>query len=571
MTALADFVTSSATKYLQSVVFVDDHIYHKNDMPLEKAVMPAGLRPQFAAPEMLSAPDREEEDALKNTENTGAGGSSDDKENEENYHPRQLMESFAQKGIVCALYEPREKFSTDLDSEIFRLCERADVIILDWDLHNDAGDGVSQLLSGLIKKSQSESPHHVRFCAIYTTKQSLHSVMDLLLEKLEREECEVAVEEGKLRLIAGATRISVFGKPSALTRTDNEKSYEVPEPELADRVIAQFAELHHGILPAFALHGLASVRRNTKRLLDKFSSDLDGAFLLHRALVLDSTEAFDELPELLSDEIRAVLEDSWPGEAPIGDVVAATIGNLALNDPNPVWKTLAGLEYDAKAKFRELLISGQKALYDARKECNQLKDVKSGSLQGTRPDLLKGLEEMLAVGTQSRTELLAALFCNRTQYRTEDRKLQFGTVVRHRKEGEAQWSFSLCLMPICDSQRLKREHDFPFWKLKNNTKCGLAQRRSGIVVEVEEGTVSLAAGGKVREMLWIASFAPDGSEWVRANNVDGYFKFETQGLKVQWVAELKPLHAQRIAAHMGTEISRVGLVESEWLRLFCDR
>lgn len=126
-------------------------------------------------------------------------------------------------------------------------------------------------------------------------------------------------------------------------------------------------------------------------------------------------------------------------------------------------------------------------------------------------------------------------------------------------------------MPICDSQRLKREHDFPFWKLKNNTKCGLAQKRSGIVVEVEEGTVSLAAGGKVRDMLWITSFAPSDSEWVTATNIDGYFKFETEGLEIQWVAELKPLHAQRIAAHMGTEVSRVGLVESEWLRLFCDR
>jgi len=570
MTSLADFVTSSATKYLQSVVFVDDHIYHKNDKPLEEAIIPAGLRPQFAAPEMLSAPDRVEDDALNNTENTGAGGAIDDKEKEENYHPRQLMESFAKKGIVCALYEPREKFSTDLHSEIFRLCERADVIILDWDLHNDAGDGVSQLLSGLIKKSQSESPHHVRFCAIYTTKQSLHGVMDLLLEKLEREECDVAVEEGKLRLIAGATRISVFGKPSALTRTDNEKSYEVPEPELADRVIAQFAELHHGILPAFALHGLASVRRNTKRLLDKFSSDLDGAFLLHRALVLEESEAFHELPELLSDEIRAILEDSLPSLLSIVDVSASAADGLKLENPIPVWRK-NGAEYDVKPTFLKFLKEGRKALYEAREECDLLDGMKEKTYQGIKPKLLAGLESMLVNEGKSGPELLSVLFCNRTQYGGELRRLHFGTVVRHRPGGQTAWDYSLCLMPICDSQRLLAEKSFPFWKLRDNAKQGLEQKRYGVAIQVDGVTKSMAAGGKIREMLWMTNFTPAKSGWVTASEEDGVFRFEALAIEVEWVAELKPLHAQRIAAHMGTDASRVGLVESEWLRLFCDR
>lgn len=37
------------------------------------------------------------------------------------------------------------------------------------------------------------------------------------------------------------------------------------------------------------------------------------------------------------------------------------------------------------------------------------------------------------------------------------------------------------------------------------------------------------------------------------------------------MAELKPLHAQRVAAYLGSEASRIGLLESEWLRLLCDR
>ncbi len=574
MTALADFVTRSATSYLQSVVFVDDHIYHKDDKPLETAISVACLKPMFVdldravgqhGAEILSTVVTGER---SNVSKEQVAAQEDEGSP---YHPRQLMESFAQKGIVCALYEPRKGFQTTPSSELFRLCERADVIILDWDLHTDGGDGVSDLLAELIKKSEGELPHHVRFCAIYTSEQRLHNIMGLLLEKLEGRGCSVEVVQGRLHLIAGATRVSIFGKPASISRSPDDAEYEVPEEELAERVIGDFAKLHHGVLPAFALHGLASVRRNTKRLLDKFRGELDGSFLLHRALILNTSEAFDELPELLSDEIRAVLEDSWPGQVPISAVASSAIDALSLADPTPRWSNTNGVTYDAQSKFRQMLREGHKVLYEARNECNQLKELKFGSLQGIKAELLKSLESMLFDGRKSWPELLAALFCNRTQYGTDGRKLHFGTVVRHKMEVESQWSYSLCLMPICDSQRLRTAQTFPFWKLKSDTKCGVVQKRYGIAIEVADGTTSLAAGGKLRDMLWMASFTPHSGGWVTSNNNEGIFQFETPGLQVQWVAELKPLHAQRIAAHMGTEVSRVGLVESEWLRLFCDR
>ena len=70
--------------------------------------------------------------------------------------------------------------------------------------------------------------------------------------------------------------------------------------------------MHRGLLSGLALKGLSSIRKNTKRLLDKFSGELDGAFILHRALVKKSEqqEALDKLPELLADELSAILEDS---------------------------------------------------------------------------------------------------------------------------------------------------------------------------------------------------------------------------------------------------------------------
>jgi hypothetical protein len=41
--------------------------------------------------------------------------------------------------------------------------------------------------------------------------------------------------------------------------------------------------------------------------------------------------------------------------------------------------------------------------------------------------------------------------------------------------------------------------------------------------------------------------------------------------EIEWVGQLKPLHAQRIAHDIALGLSRVGLLEAEWLRLLCDR
>lgn len=590
MSALNQFVLQSATNYLQSVVFVDDHIYSKDDgKPVETATErePQPMRPIIV--------DDDEEDvdtvgvtnsaeqATSTSSGSPTSGPNDDTGVEigsarSEYHPRELMESFAQKGIVCALYEPREHFKTDTKSDLFRLCERADVVILDWDLHNDDGDGVCALLAELIEQSERELPHHVRLCAIYTSETSLHQVLSRLLDSLEKRTIKVEVEHGHLRLMAGATKITVFGKPPAVSRVEDERPYEVEEVGLADRIIQEFAGLHHGIMPAFALHGLASIRRNTKRLLEKFRGELDGAFLLHRALAFGDREnvvdrdAFEELPELLGDEIRAVLEDMWPGEMVVKDIAGSAADVLPISQPASPWRnTSSGKSFDVEPAVRQLLVNGKKGLIDISSVCNEAKDIKETGLRGIKAKRLKDLESMVSVNGKSWSESLAALFSNRTQYGADLRKLRFGTIVRHKALQTDLWSYSLCLMPICDSQRLKPESKFPFWKLTPDAKCGSPQKRFGIVVEDAGTTQALAAGGKIRDMLWIAKFTQTNQEVIGTPSDDGAFKFESDGMFVEWVAELKPLHAQRVASYLGAEISRVGLVESEWLRLFCDR
>jgi hypothetical protein len=465
-------------------------------------------------------------------------------------HPKQLMESFAEMGIVCALYEPAKDASVDEDSTLFRLCQSADIVVLDWDLYKDGGSKVSRLIANLIKQSATDQPHHVRLCTIYTNESNLLYTGETLLAKLKSAGCEQATyEKDKLQLVSGATRISILGKPGVPGRpVDIEENFVVPERQLAPRLLKDFSEMHSGLLSGLALKGLSSIRKNTKRLLDKFSCELDGAFILHRALVKKSEqqEALDKLPELLADELSAILEDSLFSDFETESVVSDFIDLLDLKDLDD-------------GQFNKVTLQQQ---------------LKSG-LSARKEDHFRRYAKMVGNFDESSSNKLGLLFCNRTQYLSGNPSLKFGTVVKHKKisDNNNDWKYSICLMPICDSRyRLKSVPDepepehmtFPFWNLHEQH---INTHLAALVIQDDHQIKSLSMGGKIRDNLWLddVKFGEDG--W--AKPAAGTFKYEVIDdiNEIHWVAQLKPLHAQRIAVHVGSEASRVGVTESEWLRL----
>lgn len=170
---------------------------------------------------------------------------------------------------------------------------------------------------------------------------------------------------------------------------------------------------------------------------------------------------------------------------------------------------------------------------------------------------------------------LAALYNVRTRYvaSSEMPTLSFGSVVCaevKKENGEVIKDYSFCLMPICDGIRLKNGHEvsFPFWRLDAEIASGEPAR--GIVIRLESGSfVELTAKGKPREKLWMQSFKSEGSGCVVAKQIEGR-AFFFGSVELEWVAQLKPAHAQRIAHDIGQSFSRVGVVEAEWVRLICD-
>jgi hypothetical protein len=410
----------------------------------------------------------------------------------------------------------------------------------------------------------------------------LVAVADKVYNRLKNVGFKAEPQRSPCRLQSGATRLIVFGKDLARFGSDEEQ-FTVKESELANRLIDEFADMNAGILPSYALHGMAAIRRNSKRILDRFQAGMDGAFLLHRALLMETEDAFEQLPELLSEELLAVIEDAHGGIAKIQEGSKELASTYQVGSPSKSWCDKNGKPIDASPIIREILMNGLAGLSDESKNCQQASNLAKSGGRRIDAQIIRDLHSMVDRESIGSNQRLASLFTARTQYGGQVRHLSYGTVIRHREvvAEDSPWTYSFCLMPACDAIRLnltrqfkeKRPLAFPFWKLKEDVYSGNALRR-GLVIELPDNSyVELSAGGKARDMLWMASFeANETTGTVAAERKHSRFLFGSdQNLEIEWIGQLKPLHAQRIAHDIGQSLSRVGLVEAEWLRMLCDR
>ncbi|MFN7009307.1 MAG: response regulator receiver domain [Allorhizobium sp.] len=562
MTQIEDFALSAARKYLQSIVFVDDKIYYE--------VPAKGVVPDVAAPKAMRvfakpmAP-KVEEKVVEG--DAGKDGGAEGLKEDELYHPKNLVESFAREGMVCALYEPAEGFPTGNKSDLFKLCERADVVILDWEFHGHPGTKILPLISNLVSAAQTSVPHHVRLIAVYTSTPDLKRVAAQIYEHLVKTDPKTDAK-GEYDLDAGSSRIIVLGKPATGRAQDQVEAAEVAEVALAGRIIAEFAAMHEGILPSMAMHGLASVRTNTKKILDKFRREMDGAFLVHRGLIYPGDDAFEQIPELLSEEALAVMTDSqlpYDQSKRLADEVIESFG-LSID-----W------EVKKNKQKPEPGVLAKKLLKDGLASVEKVVDIDVVAIEQ-----LHAAVDRKSLSTDKR---LATLYNIRTLYNAR-KDLRFGTIVRHNVGDTLE--YSICLMPLCDCVRLAtngRVYQFPFWKLRASNE---KQPSKGMVIELpsDEGFVELFSMGKPRDQMWMKGFkASSPSKTVIAVERDGKWVFEAASEEqaaapavveataplFEFVAQLKPIHAQRIAHDIGASFSRVGVLEAEWLRRKADR
>ena len=561
ITAFNQFVLESAEQYLHTVVLIDDRIYESKTGNVAASL----TKPQTAARKAaLKSVTPGSEKKIEISE--GAKGS--EGSDEVSFHD--VQNSFAKKRIICSLYQPKKSASFSGRSEVYSLCSSADVVIVDWDLHGDPGLKATELVGNLIHQSVKEIPHLLRLVLIYTMEVNLRSVADIIFEDLSKrlgeDKIDVDPKTEGLVLTTNNARVVVLGKRSN-TSLPQYSDFWVPEKRLAERTIIEFSRLASGLLQAVILRGVANLRENNRRILMRFHRDLDAAFLAHRALLLPD-EALGQIIPLLTDELRAVLEDTL-GECPLGNssVVERIIGDWC----GTYWKPSSnpqlyiGVGADALEFAKDVFCNGPAFKKDYSKvqksEISGLVEKKQNQPPKWIEKKALKLAEYLSTEPKG-DEMLSSLMSQRIAYENARRALQLGVILR---EVEGNRRYMLCLQPVCDSVRIDGKSRTFIFCILDIPNAGKPFTHA--VMDLNRNPLQLDYRPKVSR-CYVSNFT-SGSDAVCAVKDDrGRFIFEDEDRnKYEWIAELKTEHAQRAAEEFGRTLSRVGLTESEWLRL----
>ena len=568
--AYDDFIIESAEQYLQTVVLIDDRIYESKSGSVASHVRkPSAVRRKPALKRATSTVERER----GSTEHMEEG-----ELDEVSFHD--VQNSFAKKRIICSLYQPKKTASFGETSEIYKLCSTADVVIVDWALYGDSGGKATTLVGNVVERSQTEIPQQLRLVLIYTLERNLgyvaNKIFEDLVERLGEDKVAADPQSAGLVLTTENARVVVLGKREN-TPLAQFSDYWVRESDLATRTIWEFSRLASGLLQAIVLRGIANLRKNNLRILGRFQKGLDVAFLTHRALVLPD-EAFGQIVPLLTDELRAVLEDTL-SDSPLGKPPA--VKEILDDWCDKHWKSRS----DAKLEIGDG-VDGLEFVRDAFCNGPALKKDYS-QFQGSKiPGLVRNGEDgspewdekkcnkhnlagylLGACSIDDSHERLGSLMSLRAKYGNSRRALHLGVIVRELEGNEDEKRYLLCLQPVCDSVRIEdKSQAFIF--------CVLKQPEDGkgfthCIIDGGDNVIKLKYKPNIPG-VFVSNFP--GTDAVYAdkddkNKPDRFIFKDEKGKGYEWIAELKTEHAQRAAEQFGRELSRVGLTESEWLRI----
>ncbi len=461
---------------------------------------------------------------------------------------KSLVDGFAKEGIACAVLRPDR--DDNVVTQVTKIAERADIVVLDWSLDGDNGERTTKIIRKLI--SEESGSDRIRLISIYTGERDLRTVADKVSDELSAHFGEAPIQRYEFVAVKGPVRIAVFGKertpvpPEDALLTDRI----VDISELPNRLIDEFAEMTTGLLPNVAIAGLSEIRAQTHKLLTKFSSSLDPAYLGHRLLIPHPSDAEEEVVAMLVAEVLSILEQGDVAKQAGIDSIRAWISEKTTKDESLRPQDLFRSPHNTPDALLEFLENG----------IDKLPEV---GLSGRKWEkVTHGFTSVECQADESNRQF-AKMMHVKTQYQSPPPSLTLGTILF--TETDQCGKYWICLQPKCDSVRIGERRSFPIVPMTQvqKSKCDFE-----IVVRHRDCWILLRVPRMPAEINMF-TFKPDDDSMnkVTASSIEALWKItSTEGTTFEWVAELKDEHAQRIANEFASSFSRVGVSESEWVR-----
>lgn len=438
-----------------------------------------------------------------------------------------LIKTFSKEKLLVTPINPNEIGVEDKDEcmEILTgLAEKADVIILDWEINVKVNDDVvftgEELSIKIIEKLNHDDKY--RLVIVYTanTKASVSG----------------KIPDSK------NIGIQIYGKTGA-TSID-VKEYD----DLAKQIHIDFLSEKQGLLGAALLKSLTELRKSTYSMLNTLNAEYDEALMYHRILLTNPDKITEFCRDIIKDEILTHLEAS--AIEPYFDKTAFK-EFIKTNNINIVVKETPGSE--------EGDISGETEILDTLLE----KGYKSFFNSTTQALIANGENLSLLIHSSKEKIMQSFSYYSTMSFAENKPNLKLGCIVKNED------NYFLCIQPPCDSERID--------KLKSSGKCKNPQNFLFLKLEKKDNNISFYVkennvfqGLRLRyKMIETFLFAGNKDGFVSIDENGNYntYSSDSTSVSLHFVCCLKTMFAQKIANNFAANISRVGIDQFEWLRL----
>ncbi len=505
------------------------------------------------------------------------------------FDAQKVSMAFATEKKVCGVYQPK----TIEDIENFKsIIKKADVVILDWkiilseneieNLDDDDDDdprGIYTLdILKNIVQDITQNKESLKLIIVYTGETDLNDITNQIYDKLiavkqdlVKESCKVSSNNIKI-LIRAKSSVGDDEIDNKFNHLVGLNDKIIKYKDLPSFVVDEFTLMTNGLLSNFALLSLTVLRENSSKLLALFSKEMDSAFLSHKTLLPNQDDAEDLLIELLADTMSNLLFYNKSNET-IRPLIDDWI-RINVNEENKDLLKKDGSQYNPIEKFNrtheilmDLINSSNK---DIEKRYIEVFTTKANVSKNKSSDYYKYislnntllfLNNSEVAKKQNIDQNFSILTHHKSLFLPNSTipKLTLGTVI---KSTHINDSYYICIQQKCDSVRIPKgeERKFLFIPLV------VSELKFDIITPDGIKLKRIKDSFSIRTIKFVCK---DDKGVIRAEQeADGSFVFKQKynDEHFQWILELKDLHSQRIIIEYTSQLSRVGLDESEWHR-----
>lgn len=489
-------------------------------------------------------------------------------ENKENaFDAPKIASAFAQKGKLCTIYAPSSTEDLIYCSSLFT---KSDVIVLDWylNLKNDKqkeneeddadadeprGIYTTELIKSIVEDARNEK---LKLVIVYTGETDLRGITDGIYSSIAKydnfTEGDCCVYSSNILIVIRAK----YNGDGQFKHLEYLKNNVIKYEDLPHFINEVFANHVNGLLSNFALFAISIIRENTSRILNVYSPKLDIAYLGHKMVLSNPEDAKGLLAKLfgesITDLIASIVIDTqewlplWIKNRFAQPKTIKISDNKNIQIDQTIIEDLLSSHFDDFEKHI-------KSIFEALSN-NDAKLIHKNAtlLLEENIDLVKNANLLFAKLTHHKNVFLP---------QRDNPYLTLGTVVYSSDTN----NYYLCIQQRCDSLRIDGIRRFLFLPLVEN---------GGDTHIVVNNDKQMQVAKSSYDIKTIKFKADENKRCVCSKRIkdenlqrDKFVFTSIHNEEFVWVLELKDLHAQRILNSYSANLARVGLDESEWLRL----